>query len=69
MNNKEQGKLKIRDRTNLRKIYGGVKEGEAFRRRTNREVTQLYKHLSIIQVVQLQRAGWLGDMRRMTEDR
>ena len=53
----------------LRKIYGGQKEGDFVRRRTNAEVMSLYGDCDITTVVKTQRLRWWGHVMRMSEDR
>lgn len=60
-------KLEIWERKVLRKIYGGVKEGENWRRRTNQELQECYKDKSITLIVKQCRLRWLGHIVRMKE--
>lgn len=66
---KEENKLEIWERKILRRIFGGIKVQDEFRRRTNREIYELYKNPNIAQVVRTQRARWLGHIARMSEKR
>lgn len=70
MTGKVEKKLEIWERKVLRKIFGGVKteEGE-WRRRTNREIMELYGRPKITRKVRAQRARWLGHVYRMPEQR
>lgn len=59
-------KLEIWERKVLRRIYGGIKISDGlWRRRTNKEVQELYEHPTITQTVRAQRARWLGHLARM----
>ncbi|XP_018571127.1 uncharacterized protein LOC108910870 [Anoplophora glabripennis] len=51
------------------KIFGGIKVQNEFRRRTNKEIEELYKNPNIVQVVKMQRARWLGHIARMSGER
>lgn len=69
MNKREQEKLERWERKVLRKIYGGRKEGEEWRRRTNEEVMNMYGDPSIVQVAKAQRIRWLGHIQRLPNER
>ncbi|XP_018561479.1 uncharacterized protein LOC108903698 [Anoplophora glabripennis] len=66
MRKKEESKLEVWERKILRKIFGGIKVQNEFRRRTNKELEELYKNPNFVQVVKMQRARWLGHIARMS---
>lgn len=61
--------LEVWERKMLRKIYGGVKEGEMWRRRTNEELTELYRREKITTAAKKQRLRWLGHLYRLPKGR
>lgn len=70
MNKNYEEKLERWERKNLRKIFGGIKlrDGE-WRRRTNKEVMEIYKNPTITNIVKAQRTRWLGHIARMSRER
>lgn len=69
LNQQYANKLLIWERKILRRIFGGIKEGEEWRRRTNEEVYELYKEPPITNIIKQSRLRWLGHLGRMTEER
>ncbi|KAI4471307.1 hypothetical protein MML48_1g17267 [Holotrichia oblita] len=69
MNRKDVESLEIWEQKILRRIFGGKKECEGWRRRTNEELSQLYKEATITQFVRAQRIRWLGHVERREEHR
>lgn len=63
-----EAKLEVWERRVLRKILGGVEDGE-WRRRTNKEVQEVYGDLSITAFIRAQRVRWLGHISRMPDNR
>lgn len=61
--------LEVWERKILRRIYGGIKEDGEFRRRTNKEIEDLYNKPRITQIVRAQRLRWLGHIARMEDSR
>lgn len=57
------------ERKVLRKIYGPVKEDEAWRIRYNHELYQLYKEPPLSTHIKLRRLQWAGHVQRMPEHR
>jgi hypothetical protein len=52
----------------LRKIFKGTRtEDGGWRRKTNREIKELYRHSSIVQHIKAQRIRWLGYVGRIAE--
>lgn len=47
-----------------KEIYGGVKENEQYKTRTNQELYDLFTSLTIVQSVRAQRIRWLGSCSR-----
>ncbi|XP_018575831.1 uncharacterized protein LOC108914495 [Anoplophora glabripennis] len=68
MTQKLENKLEIWERKMLRRIFGGIKLQNEFRR-TNKEIMELYGKPDIVQVVKAQRARWLGHIARMSNER
>ncbi|KAI4455091.1 hypothetical protein MML48_9g00014462 [Holotrichia oblita] len=66
---KEETKLEVWERKVLRRIFGGIRVGDEYRRRTNKDIEELYKKPNIVQVVKAQRARWLGHIARMSDQR
>lgn len=69
LNQKERESLAVWERRILRGIFGGKKEGEQWKRRTNTELQQLYKEAPIINVIRAQRIRWLGHVSRLPDSR
>lgn len=69
MTKKEEERLNVWERKVLRRCLGGVKEGDIWRRRTNRELEDLYREASITQYVRAQRIRWLGHIQRREDTR
>lgn len=67
LNGRERESLGVWERKQLRKIYGGIKEGEEWRRRTNVELLEMYGQPQITKIARAQRIRWLGHVHRMEE--
>ena len=65
----EEKELLIFERKVLRRIFGPVKVGNSWRRRTNREVYELYKDGDLMKYIKLGRLRWAGHVARMPEER
>jgi hypothetical protein len=65
----EKTKLEVWKRKVQKKIFGGEKMGEVWRRRRNEEIKQLYHLRNITEVVKTQRFRWPGHVERMDEER
>lgn len=52
----------------LRRIYGGKKLEDVYRKRTNSELYELYKNPNIVVVVTSRRVQWLKHTKRMSEE-
>ena len=52
----------------MRKIFGPVREGEIWRRRTNAEIYALINQPEIVQKLKTRRLRWLGHVERREED-
>lgn len=60
MNKHEAKKLEAWERKMLRSVYGGIKDNEGnWRRRTNREILEIYGKPTITQRIRAQRVRWL----------
>ena len=57
------------ERKVLRTIFGGVREGEAWRLRYNFELHRIFEEPDIVGLVKTQRLRWAGHLARMEEDR
>lgn len=64
-----ESKLEIWERKILRRIYGGIKEGDIWRRRTKKEIMEIYGQTNIKTVAKIQRLRWLGYITRLPEGR
>ncbi|KAF2889949.1 hypothetical protein ILUMI_16224, partial [Ignelater luminosus] len=53
----------------LRRLCRGKEEGGVWKRRTNKEVMELYEELSITNIARVQRIRWLGHVGRMEIER
>ncbi|XP_063914263.1 uncharacterized protein LOC135130772 [Zophobas morio] len=60
LTNEMEQKLEVWERKILRKIYGGIKELDQWRRRTNREIEEIYGEPTITKIIRAQRLRWLG---------
>lgn len=65
----EEDRMERWERKMLRSIYGGIKTEEGWRRRTNKELKQLYDEPSITTFIRVQRLRWLGQVQRLEEQR
>lgn len=59
--------LEVWERKVLRRIYGGVKEGNAGLRRTNQEVEDFLTEPKITSLMRVQIIRWLGHIERAPE--
>src|ERR1700744_5423160 len=57
------------ERKVLRTIYGGVREGERWRKRFNFELKRDFGEPDIVTVVKVQRLRWVGHLVHMEENR
>jgi hypothetical protein len=63
-------KLEAWERKMLRKIFKGTRtEDGGWRRKTNREIKELYRHSGIVQHIKAQRIRWLGHVGGIAEQR
>lgn len=70
LNQQEANKLEIWERRILRGIFGGIKDSDGlWRRRTNKEIREMYGKPTITQKIRKQRASWLGHVVRMNKNR
>lgn len=69
LNKKNKSKLERWERKILRKIYGGIQDEGQWRRRTNKEIQEMYKTPCITSKIQAQRLRWLGHVVRMGGER
>ncbi|XP_020806218.1 uncharacterized protein LOC110182509 [Drosophila serrata] len=60
--------LGVFERKILRKIFGPICVGDAYRIRWNHELYELYGDVDIVSRVKIQRLRWLGHIARMEED-
>lgn len=63
----DEAKLLIFERLVLRRVFGGVKEGEIWRRRKNRELYDVFDNDDIVRVIKLGRLRWAGHVARMND--
>lgn len=61
----DENKLLVFERNILRRIFGPVQEGNAWRRRKNRELYQLYRDINVVRFIKLGRLRWAGHVARM----
>lgn len=64
-----ESKLLVWERKILRRIYGGRKVEGEWKRRTNKELQELYKGPTIVQYIKQQRIRWLGHIQRLDNNR
>lgn len=69
MTRQEESKVEAWERKVLRYIYGGINEGGIWRRRTNKEVEDLYKDTSIAKIIKQNRIRWIGHLHRLESER
>lgn len=62
-------KIEIWERKVLRRIFGGIKENDEWRRRTNKELAEVYNEPNIGSVIRQSRLRWLGHLIRLDENR
>lgn len=65
----EANRVDVWERKILRRILGGKRDGEIWRRRTNEELMDIYKEPEISKIIRSRRLGWLGHIERMSDDR
>src|SRR5436190_23604898 len=65
----EEKTLEVWERKILRRIYGGAREENQWRRRTNQEIESIYGEPNITTRIKMQRIRWLGHVERLAEER
>lgn len=65
----DEEKLERWERKMLRRIFGGIKTEDGWRRRTNEELRNIYKEPLISAYIRSQRIRWIGHIERMNGDR
>lgn len=66
---REEQRLGVFERGILRKIFGGIFENGAWRRRTNAELQHLFGAPDVMRFIKVGRLRWLGHIERMGNDR
>ena len=61
--------LVVFERKVLRTIFGGIREGESWRRRYNFELERDFAEPNIVAVVKVRWLTWAGHLARMNDDR
>jgi hypothetical protein len=49
----------------LRRMFGGIKVNENWRKQYNKELMQLFADLDILSCVRISRLNWIGHVNRM----
>ena len=57
------------ERKVLRRMFGGIKLNENWRKRYNKELLQLFGDLDKLSFVRISRLNWTGDVNRMDSKR
>ena len=57
------------ERKVLRRMFGGIKVHENWRKRYNRELMELFGELVILSFVRINRLNWIGNVNRMDGER
>jgi hypothetical protein len=57
--------LSVFERKLLRRIFGGIKVNENWRKRYNKELMQLFGDLDILSFVRISQLKWIGHVNRM----
>jgi len=57
------------ERKVLRRMFGGIKLNENWRKRYNKELLQLFGDLDKLSFVRISRLNWIGDVNRMDSKR
>jgi hypothetical protein len=65
----EMNALKITERKIIRKIYGPIKEGDSWRKRTNKEIKDILQGADIVKFIKSPRIRWYGHIERMQNQR
>ncbi|XP_039295565.1 uncharacterized protein LOC120353987 [Nilaparvata lugens] len=60
MTRQDEGLLRRFERKILRRIFGAIKEGDAYRQRHNAELYDLYGNKDIVMAIKLGRLRWAG---------
>ena len=58
----------IREKSQVRKIFGLMRVGDDFRIRYNSELYELLNDIDVVQRIHIKRLRWLGHVDRMKED-
>jgi hypothetical protein len=69
LTNADKNALNIWERKILRKIFGPVQEGGIWRKRTNKELYDMYKLPNLFIEIKRARLRWLGHVERMPASR
>jgi hypothetical protein len=67
MTKNEENLLNVFERKILRRICGGIKVGEVWRRRSNEEVYSMYEHPDVVTIIKIGRLRWAGHLIRAEE--
>jgi len=62
-------RLSVFERKVLRRIFGGIKVNENWRKRYNKELMQLFGDLDILSFVRISWLKWIGHVNRMDSKR
>jgi intein/homing endonuclease len=62
-------RLSVFKRKVLRRIFGGIKVNENWRKQYNKELIQLFGDLDILSFVKISRMKWIGHVNRMDSKR
>lgn len=65
LSKKEEASIAICERKILRTIFGGIKEGNLYRRRTNDEIYKNYRDIDVIKFIKLNRIRFAGHICRL----
>jgi hypothetical protein len=62
-------RLSVFERKVLRRIFGGIKVNENWRRQYNKELMQLFGDLDVLSFVRISWPKWIGHVNRMDSKR
>lgn len=68
-NKADQMRIEVWERRVLRKIYGGIKVGDTWERRSNKDLMEVFGETGITNQIKAGRIRWLGHMERLTQER